>query len=238
MRKFPPLASVRVFEAAARHENFTLAAAELGMTQAAVSYQIKALEDRVGTALFLREKGRARLTPLGARLLPQLTQAFDVSTGRTDPRLAEVQRLLASRHVTAVRIDAGPGSNRVLYSAANNAPSVSRVTYTGGAQDDEFTANLNYGLNVGQEVRLVANGGAGNDKLTFNVGLPRPFSNTSGQIRDGASLIYGNFIPNTVRGSPRSGRAAVICDGGSAFWGIAYDPASGQFTELEFNGVT
>ena len=47
------------------------------MTQAAVSYQVKLLEERLGAALFLREKGRARLTPLGARLLPQLTQAFD-----------------------------------------------------------------------------------------------------------------------------------------------------------------
>jgi LysR family glycine cleavage system transcriptional activator len=68
---------VRVFEAAARLENFTAAANELGMTQAAVSYQVKLLEERLGAALFVREKGRARLTPLGARLLPQLTQAFD-----------------------------------------------------------------------------------------------------------------------------------------------------------------
>ncbi|WP_205480451.1 LysR substrate-binding domain-containing protein [Sphingomonas arenae] len=77
MRRLPPLAAIRVFEAAARHENFTLAAGELGMTQAAVSYQVKALEDRVGAPLFVREKGRARLTPLGQRLLPSLTQAFD-----------------------------------------------------------------------------------------------------------------------------------------------------------------
>ena len=78
MRRLPPLAAVRVFEAAARLENFTAAANELGMTQAAVSYQVKLLEERLGAALFLREKGRASLTPLGARLLPQLTQAFDM----------------------------------------------------------------------------------------------------------------------------------------------------------------
>lgn len=77
MRKLPPLSAVRVFEAAGRLENFTAAATELGMTQAAVSYQVKLLEERLGAALFLREKGRAKLTPLGARLLPQLTQAFD-----------------------------------------------------------------------------------------------------------------------------------------------------------------
>ena len=74
MRRLPPLAAVRAFEAAARTENFTAAAAELGMTQAAVSYQVKSLEERLGAPLFVREKGRARLTPLGARLLPPLSE--------------------------------------------------------------------------------------------------------------------------------------------------------------------
>ena len=50
----PPLPAIRCFEAAARLQNFTRAAEELGMTQAAVSYQIKMLEDRVGSSLFLR----------------------------------------------------------------------------------------------------------------------------------------------------------------------------------------
>ena len=71
------MAAIRAFEAAARTENFTAAAAELGMTQAAVSYQVKSLEERLGAPLFVREKGRARLTPLGARLLPALSSAFD-----------------------------------------------------------------------------------------------------------------------------------------------------------------
>ena len=71
------MAAIRAFEAAARTENFTAAAAELGMTQAAVSYQVKSLEERLGAPLFVREKGRARLTPLGQRLLPALSSAFD-----------------------------------------------------------------------------------------------------------------------------------------------------------------
>jgi LysR family glycine cleavage system transcriptional activator len=77
MRRLPPLAAIRAFEAAARTENFTAAAAELGMTQAAVSYQVKSLEERLGSPLFVREKGRVRLTPLGSRLLPALSSAFD-----------------------------------------------------------------------------------------------------------------------------------------------------------------
>ena len=47
------------------------------MTQAAVSYQVKSLEERLGAPLFVREKGRARLTALGQRLLPPLSGAFD-----------------------------------------------------------------------------------------------------------------------------------------------------------------
>ena len=77
MRHIPPLAAVRVFEAAGRHENFTAAAAELGMTQAAVSYQVKLLEERLGVPLFRREKKRVVLTEAGRRAMPQVTRAFD-----------------------------------------------------------------------------------------------------------------------------------------------------------------
>ena len=74
----PPLAAVRVFEAAARHLSFTKAAAELGMTQAAVSYQIKVIEDRVGAPLFLRRPRQVQLTETGRRLAAAASQAFDL----------------------------------------------------------------------------------------------------------------------------------------------------------------
>lgn len=77
MRHLPPLSAVRVFEAAARHENFTAAATELGMTQAAVSYQIRLLEERLGVPLFRREKKRVILTEAGRRALPEVKRAFD-----------------------------------------------------------------------------------------------------------------------------------------------------------------
>ena len=94
MRRLPPLAAVRAFEAAARRESFTAAAAELGLTQAAVSYQVKALEDRLGAPLFVRERGRARLTPLGARLLPSLSQAFDAIESAFASHRSEDEQLL------------------------------------------------------------------------------------------------------------------------------------------------
>src|ERR687890_761373 len=62
MRRLPPLAAIRAFEAAARTENFTAAAAELGMTQAAVSYQVKSLEERLRAPLFVREEDESLLT--------------------------------------------------------------------------------------------------------------------------------------------------------------------------------
>lgn len=77
MRSIPPLAAVRVFEAAARHGNFTRAAEELGMTQAAVSYQIKLLEERLGAPVFARSGRGIALTPTGRRIAPKVTGAFD-----------------------------------------------------------------------------------------------------------------------------------------------------------------
>lgn len=77
MRRLPPLTAVRAFEAAARHENFTKAAAELGMTQAAVSYQIRLLEERLGLPLFRREKRRVLLTEAGRRAATETARAFD-----------------------------------------------------------------------------------------------------------------------------------------------------------------
>lgn len=77
MRHLPPLAAVRAFEAAARHGHFTRAAEELGMTQAAVSYQVRLLEERIGHKLFFRTGGGVKLTDVGARIAPLLSGAFD-----------------------------------------------------------------------------------------------------------------------------------------------------------------
>ena len=76
MTRLPPLAAVRAFEAAGRHENFSRAAEELGMTQAGISYQVRQLEDRVGKPLFVREKGRVRRSEAGQRLLPAVSGGF------------------------------------------------------------------------------------------------------------------------------------------------------------------
>src|SRR5262249_28553189 len=71
-----PLSSIRVFEAAARLLSFTGAAKELGMTQAAVSFQVKALERRLDQPLFRRLPREVALTPAGERLARAASEAL------------------------------------------------------------------------------------------------------------------------------------------------------------------
>lgn len=78
MSKQFPLNALRVFEAVARHGSFTRAGDELGMTQTAVSYQIKLLEDNLGEALFLRQTRQIALTETGERLLPKTREGFEL----------------------------------------------------------------------------------------------------------------------------------------------------------------
>ena len=74
--RLPPLTALRAFEAAGRHLNFTRAAEELHVTQAAVSHQIKLLERHLGQALFRRAGRTLALTGPGRALLPALGEAF------------------------------------------------------------------------------------------------------------------------------------------------------------------
>jgi len=60
--RLPPLNALRTFEAAARHLSFTRAAEELFVTQAAVSHQIRTLEEHLGVPLFRRLNRRLMLT--------------------------------------------------------------------------------------------------------------------------------------------------------------------------------
>ena len=88
-RRLPPLNGLRAFEAAARYLSFTRAAQELHVTPAAVSQQVKALEDYFGVQLFRRLTRALMLTDAGQSVLPALKDAFD--------RLAEVDRSLRNR---------------------------------------------------------------------------------------------------------------------------------------------
>jgi LysR family glycine cleavage system transcriptional activator len=77
LARLPPLTALRAFVATARHLSFSRAADELHVTSAAIGQQIRLLEDYVGEALFLRNRGQLELTAIGLTLKPGLTGAFD-----------------------------------------------------------------------------------------------------------------------------------------------------------------
>jgi LysR family transcriptional regulator, glycine cleavage system transcriptional activator len=95
MRRLPPLDTLRVFEAAARLKSFKEAGDELNVTASAVSHRVAALEEELGTALFVRHTRRIEVTPEGERL------AAGVRRG-----LSEIRRAVTS-------IDRREGATRI-----------------------------------------------------------------------------------------------------------------------------
>lgn len=75
--RLPPLNALKAFEAAARHLSVKKAAAELNVTPAAVSHQVKALEDYLGVQLFHRRNRALQLTDAARACLPKLREGFD-----------------------------------------------------------------------------------------------------------------------------------------------------------------
>lgn len=94
--RLPPLNALRAFEAAARHLSLRKAAAELHVTPAAISHQIKSLELSLGVPVFKRLPQHVELTTAGETLLPRLTAAFQQMTDA----IAAVQQLQHSGRVT------------------------------------------------------------------------------------------------------------------------------------------
>ena len=76
-RSLPPLNALRAFESAGRHLSFTKAAAELNVTPAAISHQVKTLEELLEVPLFRRLTRALRLTDAGQAALPTLSLGFD-----------------------------------------------------------------------------------------------------------------------------------------------------------------
>lgn len=86
---------LRAFEAVARHLNFRAAAEELSLTQSAVSRQIQALEDEVGTALFLRHTRAVEITSAGSQLLRAASMALE----RVDAAVRQIRQSAGRKSV-------------------------------------------------------------------------------------------------------------------------------------------
>ena len=92
MARLPSLNALRAFEAAGRHLSFTRAAEELHVTQAAVSHQIKSLEEQLGIRMFRRGPRGLLLTDAGQSYLPDVREAFQRLTFATDRLLEDDAR--------------------------------------------------------------------------------------------------------------------------------------------------
>jgi len=100
-RRLPPLNALKAFEAAARHLSFVKAARELHVTPAAISHQVKGLEDFLGVALFRRGHRGLELTDAARASLPKLSEGFD--------RIAEaVERLRAEADAATLTVSSAP----------------------------------------------------------------------------------------------------------------------------------
>lgn len=100
-RRLPPLNSLRAFEAAGRHLSFKKAAEELHVTPAAISQQVRALEDYCGVELFRRLTRSLQLTDAGRAALPLLREGFD--------RLADATHILqADRNTGVLTVSVAP----------------------------------------------------------------------------------------------------------------------------------
>lgn len=86
--RLPPLTALRAFEAAGRRLSFTAAAEDLFVTQAAISHQIRTLEDFLGVSLFHRHNRRLTLTDAGLRYFEEIETAFE-AVRRATRRVAE-----------------------------------------------------------------------------------------------------------------------------------------------------
>ncbi len=102
-RSYPSLNALRIFDVAARHMSFTVAADELNLSQAAVSQRIKTLEEYLGKPLFNREHRSLELTDVAKAYLPSVRDALDRLDRSTDQLFewSDTKRVLSIRVASA-----------------------------------------------------------------------------------------------------------------------------------------
>lgn len=114
----PSMSLLLAFEAAARHESYTRAAAELSLTQSAVSRQVQALEQQLGLTLFRREGRQVQLTDVGRLYQRELSEALGRIRSATLQALATSQGgHLAPGHPAHLRLEMAAAELHAFYSA-------------------------------------------------------------------------------------------------------------------------
>lgn len=195
MRRLPPLNALRAFEAAARNMSFTRAASELCVTQAAISQQVRQLEEWLGSALFLRTGHSLRLTEKGQTWLPELTTMFD--------RLSSMGSTLRERKNDPLRITVLPSfATCWLVPRLNNFraqhPDI-ELRLTSSAQlwngsDDRFDVGIRSGLGrwPGLKADLIA-------RETLSPLCSPAFCNADQPLREPADLLGQRLLHDTPK---------------------------------------
>lgn len=142
----PSLRSVAAFEAAARHESFSKAAAELSLTDSAISHGIHGLEERLGQRLFRRKGRRVVLTPAGRTLADRIGQGLTLLNAafQTWPDAARVHLVLAAPTCFA-RVFLTPGLAGFFEGHAGFEIELRGASDLRGVQDGEADMAVLYG---------------------------------------------------------------------------------------------
>lgn len=155
--RLPPLTALRAFEAAARHMSFAKAADELNVTPAALSFQIKSLEEHLGAPVFRRLNRAVELTEEGALLQPGVADGF--------LSLQNAWRAVQRRmNQTSLTITAGPG-----FTAKWLAPRLFSFASANPDIELRFTASLNMMDFERDDVDVAIRFGQGADEGLFSL---------------------------------------------------------------------
>ncbi len=149
-QRLPPLNGLRAFETAARHMSFTKAAEELGVTPAALSYQVRNLEQVLGVSLFRRMNRAIELTEHGTALFPGIRAAFE--------HMNEAMRRLRRRQQTNVLVvSVGPA-----FAAKWLAPRLYRFIERHPDIDPRISANVQISDFENEQIDIAVRFGSGN----------------------------------------------------------------------------
>lgn len=154
--RLPPLTALRAFEAAARHMSFAMAASELNVTPAALSFQIKSLETHLGAPVFKRLNRAVELTEEGETLRPGVQDGF----AAIQSAWRNVQRRRDSATLT---VTAGPG-----FTAKWLAPRLFSFAQANPDIELRFSASLQIMDFMRDDVDLAIRFGQGEDKDLYS----------------------------------------------------------------------
>lgn len=223
--RLPPLTALRAFDAAARHMSFSKAAAELFVTPAALSYQIKQLEQHLGTPVFRRLNRAVELTAAGKALQPRVAEGF-ASFRRA---VRAVERLSESTDLT---ITAGPA-----FTAKWLAPRFFRFATDHPELELRFVASLKMldfetdGVDAAIRFGTGMDEGLYSEVLADDWATPVCVPSMAGEIRERGDLVGAHLLHDE---SSEFLNIPVDWPRWMARTGIAGDPSHGaHFTNTE-----